>query len=203
MMLGQARFFREFEQLPALEERLDSAAAAQVRTLMSRSRLAALFARDWAVQRHDIDPEEVMVAALLHDSAHLLGALCAMPMDIQPAAAEALRTELFARLELPGLVAELNGDAAAPNARVVNVRLACLLAQHCLAGWPRQPIEDDLAQLQRFLRTSQPQAWERVRRIALAAAREWHYYGTLPALALLPFVAAESSSVADDAGCGI
>jgi hypothetical protein len=203
MMLGQARFFREFEQLPTLEERLDSAAAAQVRALMSRSRLAALFARDWAVQRHDVDPEEVMVAALLHDSVHLLSALCAMPMDIEPATTEALRTQLLAQLELPGLVAELNADAAVPNARVVNVRLACLFAEHCHAGWPRPPIEDDLAQLQRFLRTSPPQAWERVRRTALAAAREWHYYGTLPALALLPFVAAESSAAADEAGCGI
>jgi hypothetical protein len=203
MMLGQVRFFREFEGLPRLEERLDGTALGRVRALMSRSRLAALFARDWALQRHDIDPEEVMVAALLHDSAHLLRALCAMPADVESAVAEELRAQLLARLELPGLVAELNDAAAAPNARVVNVRLACLLARHCHAGWPRQPIEDDLVQLQRFLRTSQPQAWDRVRRIALAAAREWHYYATPPALALLPFVTDEPSSAADEPGCGI
>ena len=203
MMLGQARFFREFEQLPTLEERLDGAALEQVRALMSRSRLAALFARDWARERHDIDPEEVMVAALLHDCVYLLRALCAEPADVESAVAEELRVQLFARLELPGLIAELNDDAAAPNPRVVNVRLACLLARHCDAGWPCEPIEDDLAQLQRFLRTSPPQAWERVRRIALAAAGEWHYYGTLPALARLPFVADESSSAGDDARPGI
>ncbi|MGH8667066.1 MAG: HDOD domain-containing protein [Burkholderiales bacterium] len=203
MMLGQARFFREFEQLPTLEERLDGAVLEQVRALMSRSRLAALFARDWALQRHDIDPEEIMVAALLHDSAHLLLVLCAMPVDVESSLADQLRAQLLARLEVPGLVAELNDETAAPNPRVVNVRLACVLARHCYAGWPSAPIQDDLAQLQRFLRTSQPQAWERVRKIALAAAREWDYYRTLPALALLPFVADESSSVAADPGCGI
>jgi hypothetical protein len=203
MMLGQARFFREFEALPALEDRLDGGALDRVRLTMSRSRLAALFARDFAVQRHDIDPEEVMVAALLHDIAHVLFALAAPALDVDPSALDAQRCGLLARLEVPGLVAELNEDAAAPNSRVANVQLACRLARHCHAGWPERAIQDDLAELQRFLRTSEPQAWERVRRIALAAAREWRYYQTPPGAALPPFIADESSAAGDDARFGI
>jgi hypothetical protein len=203
MMLGQARFFREFEQLPLLEDRLDGAALDRVRLHLSRSRLAALFARDFAVQRHDIDPEEVMVAALLHDIAHVLFALAAPAVDVEPSALDEQRSGLLARLEVPGLVAELNEDAAAPNPRVANVQLACRLARHCHAGWPEGPIQDDLDELQRFLRSSEPQAWERVRRIALVAAREWRYYQTPPGAALPPFIADESSSAGDDARFGI
>jgi hypothetical protein len=160
-------------------------------------------ARDWALQRHDIDPEEVMVAALLHDSAHLLLLLSANAVAMDASMPDELRSRLLARLEVPGLVAELNDATVAANPRAVNVRLACRLARHCHAGWEHGAIQDDLQELQRYLRSSQSQAWERVRRIALAHAREWHYYQVLPALALLPFIADESSSAGDDARMGI
>ncbi len=203
MMLGQARFFREFESLPAIEDRLEDDRVDYVRRLMIRSRLAALLARDWAVQRHDMDPEEVMVAALLHDVPKLLLALAGTPLDIATATPPQLRAELFARLEIPGLVAELNDAASANNPRGLNVRLACQLARHCHGGWPAEALRADLAELQRLLRTSEPQAWERVRRTVLAAAREWRYYGALPAAAHMPFQYDETSSVNDDIGSGI
>lgn len=204
MMLGQARFFREFEHVPVLEECLGGEPMEQMRSLMSRSRLAALFARDWAVQRHDIDPEEVMVAALLHDSAQLLLPLCTVPAQDAPTERDELRTRLLARLDVPGLVAELNDDTATANPRSENVRLAWSTAQHCHAGWAANAIRDDLARLQRLLRTSESRAWERLRRTALNAAREWDYYATPPAAALMPFVDAESAAaVIDDAGSSI
>jgi hypothetical protein len=190
IMLGQARFFREFEQLPVLEEQVEAGALEAIRALMSRARLAALLARDWAVQRHDIDPEEVMVAALLHDVPELLHGLTAgaayCPVDT-PAE---LRARLFARLEVPGLVAQLNDEEPVHNVRVVNVHLACELARHCHGGWDAQAIATDLAGVQRFLRTSEAQAWGRVRKVVLLAAHEWHYYQWLPAAAHMPFMAA-------------
>lgn len=203
MMLGQARFFREFEELPAIEDRLDAAAVDSVRALMIRSRLSALLARDWAVQRHDIDPEEVMVAALLHDVPKLLRVLAGTAVDISCPTPGELRAQLFARLQIPGLVAELNDDGPVHNPRVVNVHLACRLARHCHGGWPPQAVRSDLAELQRFLRTSEPQAWERVRRTVLVAAREWRYYQVLPAAAQMRFVCDEISSASDDIGFGI
>ena len=188
IMLGQARFFREFQQLPVLEDQVEPDALAVIRGLMSRARLAALLARDWALLRHDIDPEEVMVAALLHDTPELLHALAlragCLPMQSQPD----LRARLFARLEVPGLVAELNDDEPVHSVRVVNVRLACELACHCHEGWNAQAIATDLAAVQRFLRTSETQAWERVRKVVLLAAREWHYYQSPPAAAHMPFI---------------
>jgi hypothetical protein len=188
-MLGQARFFREFQVLPLIEDQCSGAALAALLSLMSRARLAALLARDWAVQRHDVDPEEVMVAALLHDIPELLLALQGDADAGAAVVSAAQRAELFARLDVPGLVAELNAEEPVHNPRVVNVHLACQLARHCHDGWPAAAIAADLTELQRFLRTSEPQAWERVRRPVLAAAAEWPSYGCLPAAASLPLIA--------------
>ncbi|MCC6535488.1 MAG: HDOD domain-containing protein [Burkholderiales bacterium] len=192
MMLGLARFFREFAALPALEAPLATApqAAEVAHALMSRARLAALYARDWALQRHDLDPEQIMVAALLHDLAELL-ALLRWPRGragYPGPGALGSRAGLHARLGLPNLVAELAEDSDIASPRRLNVQLACDLARHCAHGWQDVALADDLARVQRLLHISAAEVWARVRRTALAAAREWRYYGVRPAAAYLPLM---------------
>lgn len=192
MMLGQVRFFREFRKLPVLDDTLapQPAALARIRSGMSRARLAALLARDWAVHRHDMDPEEVMVAALVHDIADLLAILCwpATEVGWSSSAAAELRLRLFEHLGLPGLIRDLAQDASEHDARVLNVRYACDLARHCAHGWFDPAIAADLANAQRLLHISPPEIWERVRRTVLAAAREWMHYGVRPAASFLPLL---------------
>ena len=177
MMLGQARFFREFQKRPMVDAQLKAhpRAVALIHAGMSRARLAALFARDWANYRHDMDPEEVMVAALLHDITELLVVLWQPGSDGQLPAAVAveLRQGLFEQLGLPGLIRDLARDDSDLDARVLNVRYACDLARHCAYGWFDPAITVDLANAQRLLHISAPEMWERVRRVVLAAAREW------------------------------
>ena len=74
MMHGIARFFREFEQLSALEDALASNPSALDGALavVSRAYHAAVNARNFAALRHDMEGEEVTVSALLHDLAELL-----------------------------------------------------------------------------------------------------------------------------------
>lgn len=193
MMLGHTRFFREFADLPVLEEALDlhPEALAAIRAGMSRSRLAALLARDWAAQRHDMDPEEVMVAALVHDVPELLATLCdpSGRAGLPAASAVELRLALFEGLGLPGLIRDLARDDGELNPRVLNVRYACDLARHCAQGWFDPAIDTDIAHVQRLLHISLPELWERVRRVVLAAAREWRFYGVRPAAAYLPLIA--------------
>jgi hypothetical protein len=193
MMLGLARFFREFCALPILEDHpgLGPHASWCVRAAMSESRLAALLARDWAAQRNDLDPEEVMVAALLHDVAAPLALLCGKGTqgEARPPDLLAVRPQLFARLGLPGLIRQLSEDDESLDPRVLNVRFACGLARHCAAGWHDPAIAQDLAAVQRLLRISATEAWERVRRTALQAAREWQVFGVLPAASYLPMLA--------------
>jgi hypothetical protein len=182
MMLGQARFFREFSPMPILEDRADlgPSTLVRVRAAMSQSRLAALFARDWAVHRHDLDPEEVMVAALLHDVAELLVLLWGR--EAAPASTLApLRAPLFQSLDLPGLIRHLTEADESHNSRVLVVRLACDLARRCSLGWHGEAIAHNLAQTQKLLHISAPELWERVRRVALQAAREWTLYEVRPA----------------------
>ena len=189
MMLGLQRFFREFAALPSIEDVLADAAdrIAGVHAMASRMRLGALFARDWAAQRHDIDPEEVMVAALVHDVVELL-AECEW-RGHAPAfsgeASSALRSALFDRLGLPGLLAELTCEGDVPQPRVLNVSLACALARSCAGGWNDPAIEETLARVQRLLHISQAELWGRVRRVALQAAQEWRFYAIRPAAAYL------------------
>jgi len=185
MMLGHARFFREFQALPVIEDAVGGTGERlhAIRTEMSCARLAALLARDWAVQRHDMDPEEVMVGALMHDITELL-ALLRFPEGAAVLGGDVhaeVRNGLFARLGLPGLIAELTDDAAAGQPRVANVRLACRLARDLMLDWYHPRVADDLADVQRLLRISAVEIWERVRRVALQAAREWRFYDVVPA----------------------
>lgn len=189
MMLGQTRFFREFKKLSVVDAHFKAhpRAVARIHAGMSRARLAGMFARDWANHRHDIDPEEVMVAALLHDIADLLIVLWHPEAEqpLPPAVAADLRTRLFEHLGLPGLIRELAQDEGEMNARVLNVRYACDLARHCAFGWSDPAITVDLANAQRLLHISPPELWERVRRVVLAAAREWQHYRIRPSAAYL------------------
>lgn len=189
MMLGQARFFREFRKLPVVDVHLAAhpRAVGRIHAGMSRARLAALFARDWAHHRHDMDPEEVMVAALLHDITELLAVLWqpAAEEPVSPVAVDDLRLHLFEQLGLPGLIRDLARDGSDLDARVLNVRYACDLARHCAYGWFDPAIQVDLAHAQRLLHISAPEMWERVRRVVLAAAREWMHYRIRPSAAYL------------------
>jgi len=188
MMLGQARFFREFDHLGVLDESIgrDAAASVRARELLSQSRLAALFARDWALHRHDIDPEEVMVAALMHGIPDILITLRSAILGSAPSAWHELRGVLLAQLNLPRLIHQLTDEAPSHDSRLLNVRLACRLARHCSEGWDQARIADDLDSVHRVLHISVAELWERVRRILLQAAREWRTYDVRPAAAYLP-----------------
>jgi hypothetical protein len=192
MMLGQARFFRAFEALPALEERLHGERVQRILRFATRARLAALLARDWAVQRHDVEPEEIMVAALLHTIPDALALLAGISLPTARAAHAVLHARLFAALQVPGIAARMHEQAPPLDVRCWNAQLACRLAYHADEAWQRAAIAADLEELQRFLHAPAAPAWERVRKPLLAAAREWHYYGTLPVAAGMPFVVADA-----------
>ena len=190
MMLGLQRFFREFRALPAIEDVLIDRpeTLTGVYAAASRMRMASLLARDWATQRHDIDPEEVMVAALVHDVMELLVA-CEWrgdPPALTTEESDALRAALFSRLGLPGLLAELTCEGETLPTRVLNVSLACALARCCATGWNEPCLDETLARVRRVLHTSEVELWARVRKVALQAAREWRFYSTRPAAAYLP-----------------
>jgi HD-like signal output (HDOD) protein len=192
MMLGQERFFRAFEKLPVLEQQVDGERLQRLLELASRARLAALLARDWAGSRHDVEPEEVMVAALLHTIPESLALLSGSTLAQTDDDHAALCGPLMRALAVTGLPSQMYERIDAPDVRRWNAQLACRLARHLCEGWAREAVAAGLAELQRLLRGSETQAWERVRRPLLVAAREWHYYGVPPAAANMLLAASES-----------
>jgi HD-like signal output (HDOD) protein len=189
MMIGVTPFFKKFEALPLVEDTLGEHPQALIGLLrvITRSRLASFFARDWAVLRHDLDAEEITVAALLHDTAEIL-LWCFAPalmmhirsMQEQDRAlrsataqqavlgitASELQLALARAWHLPELLQNLMDDAHAEHPRVRNVACAVDLARHSANGWDDPALPDDLAAISKLLGISRDTLLDRIGRIA-------------------------------------
>ena len=211
MMLGVAPFFRYFAQLETLQSRLarHPVALDGAMAVCSRARHAALYARDWAVVRHDLEVDEVTVAALLHDLAELL-LWCIAPefalkvrdrqrenARLRSAAAQRdvlgtsladVQLELAREWQLPALLHDLMDDHHGFKPRVLNVTLATAVARHSAQGWDDPALPDDYATVGRLIGQSPQSARDRIVRVAVKAARDWRWYGVTPAAAWLPLI---------------
>ena len=167
MMSGIEPFFRRFEDLPTVEGMLkgeDQHALLGVLQVIRRAQRAADYAQEWAIWRHDINMEEVRIAALLHDLTEIL-VWCFAPrlgLDIrnlqieQPTMRSAdaqkrvldltfqdIQLELCKVWHLPDLLLHLIDDTNGNQARVKNVALAVRLARHSSHGWDDPALPDD------------------------------------------------------------
>lgn len=178
MMLGILPFFRDFAELPSVEDRLKSHPQALLGLLkaIQRARRAAHWARDWAVLRRDVDVHEIVLAALLHDLAELCMWLFAPTLalrvrdaqlahpdqrsaDVQTAIygvpLHQLKLALASAWRLPALILQLIDHRQADNPRVRNVKLAVDLARHSASGWDNPALPDDFAAIRELLHINQ------------------------------------------------
>jgi HD-like signal output (HDOD) protein len=175
LMLGLDTFFSKIDMHPLLEDILKSNAVGLPPALrvIHRSHCASGYAKDWAVQLHDLHYEEVRIAALLHDIAEIL-MWCFAPQamleirDIQQkdkmqrshAVQEQvlgfslfeLQKELAINWKLPELLLTLMNDSNAQLPRVRNVVLAVNLARHSSNGWNDAALPDDYRDIGELLR---------------------------------------------------
>lgn len=188
MMIGITPFFAKFENLPLVEDSLKEHPQALIGLLrvIARARHASLFASDWAVLRHDLDIDEVTIAALLHDSAEILlwcfaptlmlaiRALLAENPGMRSAAAQQavlgihgteLQLALAKAWRLPELLQRLMDDNHAEHPRVRNVIHAVNLARHSANGWNDPAVPGDLAEIGKLLGISDAFLMERLRRL--------------------------------------
>ncbi|MHB1590232.1 MAG: HDOD domain-containing protein [Sulfuricella sp.] len=213
MMIGTTPFFRQFTEQPLIEENLADYPQAMegMMQVMSRARHAALYALDWSALRHDVDTDEVVIAALLHDLAEML-LWCFAPgqmLEIRdrkrrdPALRSAtaqqealsfriieLQIALASTWHLPKLLLSLMDESHVELPRTRCVALAVALARHSANGWSDAALPDDFAAIRDFLKISPDEVWERVRHTALQSAKDWEWYGVPPAAAWLPMQAA-------------
>ena len=211
MMHGVAPFFRQFRDLPTLEDALAGHPLALRGALrvIGRSYHAAVNARHFAALRNDMEGDEVMLSALLHDLAELLlwcvAPEAAIQIERMLACARGLRSSSAQRVtlgfplddlqlllaqawRLPRLLQALMDLRQASTYRVRTVQLSLAIARHSAHGWYDPALSDDYAGLHKLLSLPIDQAIRRVRHCALLAGRAWKLFGVQPAATWLPML---------------
>lgn len=186
MMIGIQPFFRAFAGSPTLEEQLSAHPQALLGALnvIRWTRKAAHLARDWALLRHDLEVDEITVAALLRQATDIMFWIFASPLaervhemqqqdaSLRSAAAQRqvlgtsereIQRGLVRIWKLPELLITLMDEADAANPRVRNVRLAIDFARHLSqGGWDNPALPDDLREIERLLRMTRAQVLQRL-----------------------------------------
>ena len=174
MMLGIEPFFRKFESPTTIETVLkgEPQALLGVLQVIRRVQRASRYAHEWAFERHDMNIEEVALAALLHDLSEILLWCFAPKLAIE--IRDRLQADKTARSvtmqqqvlgfplfdlqlalckawHLPELLNTLMDDANAHLPRVQNVILAVNLARHSINDWGNAALPDDFAAIEKLL----------------------------------------------------
>lgn len=211
MMHGVGPFFRQFDQPLVLEDVLAQhpEALTGARAVISRAYQAALTARHFSALRHDMETEEVTIAALLHDLSEML-MWCTIPEvmlqlermlachpGLRSAAAQRvvlgfslaeLQLALAHQWRLPQLLQRLMDDAHSDHARVQTVRYSVALARHSAHGWHDAALPDDYKGLEKVVGLPPDQVRRALRQCVLQAARNWRAYGVQPAASWIPML---------------
>lgn len=177
MMLGIEPFFAKFREFPTIENMLGDQPQALLGTLqlIRRVQRAAHYAHEWAIWRHDLNIEEVTIAALLHDLAEVL-LWCFAPtlaldirqrqkadktlrsvavqQDVLGISLLDLQLALCRAWHLPALLANLIDGSDTSVPRIRNVTLAVDLARHSANGWNDAALPDDFAAIENLLHLS-------------------------------------------------
>lgn len=174
MMLGVEPFFEKFGELPTIEGMLGGNPPAMLGTLqlIRRVQRAAHYAHEWAIWRHDVNVEEVTIAALLHDLAEILlwcfAPRLALEIRNRQKADKTLRSNavqaevlgvtllelqlaLCRAWHLPELLANLIDGSDTSVPRIRNVTLAVDLARHSANGWNDAALPDDFSAIENLL----------------------------------------------------
>lgn len=186
LMIGVTPFFRDFSNMPLVEEHLQEHPKALLGVLkvIKRARHAAHYARDWGLMRKDLDVDEITVAALLHDTAELLMWCFAPTLALQvrelQSADKTLRSfaaqnqvygitlhdlqiDLARAWHLPSLLIEMmNHKDEEESARERNVRLAVDLARHSANGWDDAALPDDYKAISELLHINQETLYKKL-----------------------------------------
>jgi len=221
MMHGIGPFFREFDKPLILEEVLAKhpRALAGTRAVISRAYQAAITARHFSAMRHDMEAEEVTIAALLHDLAEML-IWCTVPEvslqlermqvchpGLRSAAAQRvvlgfaladLQLALAREWRLPQLLQSLMNDAHSDHPRVKTVRYSVALARHSAHGWHDPALPDDYNGLEKLVGMPSERVRRALRHCVVQAARNWRTYGVRPAAAWIPLLPGDWPTQTDE-----
>ena len=211
MMPGLTSFFAEMKSLQAIEDQMAGQPHALEGALrvISRATHAGSYARSFSALRHDMESDEVVTSALLHDLGELLLWNVAPGIAVQiehmtrhhrglrSATAQRaclgfelveLQLALAKEWKLPALLQSLMDDHHADTPRVTTVALSVALARHSANGWGDEALPSDYTAIQKLVNLPPANAMRYIRQAALIAAHTWNFTGIRPAAAWLPLL---------------
>ncbi|TAH41843.1 MAG: HDOD domain-containing protein [Betaproteobacteria bacterium] len=185
MMMGVVPFFDTFAELDTVEDTLRAHPRALIGVLkvIANARRAADYARDWAVVRHDVDPNEITVAALLREATEIVCWVFAPELTqrvyamqhadrglrsavaqrtVFGATANEIQLGLIRAWRLPELLVHLLDETQDGNPRVRTVKLAADFARHVAHGWDDAALPDDIGALEGLLHLSREPLLQRI-----------------------------------------
>lgn len=174
IMLGIQPFFEAFKDLTTVEDTLATHPRALIGVLkvIGRARKAAQYARDWAVIRHDLDVDEITVAALLHEATDIVCWIYAPELtlrthamqdadrtlrsavaqrDVFGATAHDIQLALIRAWKMPELLVHLLDEKQFDHPRIRTITFACNFARHVSRGWGDAALPDDIADISKLL----------------------------------------------------
>jgi HD-like signal output (HDOD) protein len=175
IMMGIMPFFGAFSNMPTVEDALASRPQALLGLLrvVGRACKAARYARDWAVIQHDLNVNEITIAALLYEAAEMTCWINAPDLiqrvfdmqrnnrELRSAAtqrevfgitAQELQLALIRVWRLPKLLVRLFDASQTNNPRVRTITLAVDLVRHTAHGWDNKALPDDISKIHALLR---------------------------------------------------
>lgn len=218
MLMGTDRVQQLTKGIPQVEDTLHGQAKAGFSHAACRAFHAAFQAWDWAHIKNDHAPEEIFLAALLHDIAELAlwvaaperihrlrGLIFKDRLHTDEAQYIALGESLehFSRQiasswHLPPLVQEALRPENANNPRVQGVMLAVQLSRAAERGWHTEKMQSTLELISEYLGSPLDNTISHIHSNAVRAARETSFYGARPAAALLPLLPGDDHVIIND-----
>lgn len=185
MMMGVKPFFDLFNDLPTLEDTLSDMPKALIGALrvIGRAKRVSQYARDWAILRHDLDVDEITVAALLQETTEILCWIFAPELTqrvyglqqadrtMRSSVAQNIvfgvtETEIQLALihewKLPKLLVQLMDETQVDHPRVRTIRLAWRFTRHVMRGWDDPAIPSDIEDIVKLLPIGRQQLLERL-----------------------------------------
>ena len=208
LMIGITGFFRAFGESTLLENKLaqNNEAIEACHQTCSRAFFASQLAEAMGKYRRDIDPNEVAMAALLHETAEILlwqvapelmseieinmwsdSALKSkhIQKQILGCTINELQQQLSMQWRLPEILTHLVDENFFEEPRVRIVQLATAIARHSEWSWNKENNIKDLAECAYFLKISAEEAHQIIIKTSIQTAKHWIWYEVQPAAARL------------------
>jgi HD-like signal output (HDOD) protein len=215
MMIGVNAMRALTKEYPTIEPPGNSAAEKGYMRIVARAYHVAYQAYDWAVQRGDMTPKEIFVAAFLRDigamtlwlyageqmqAIHELKWEKQVPDDeaqyvVLGFSQEQLGQRLAELWSLPEMVSECLQAEDAHNPRALTVKLANQMVHLSETGWYTDEMVECLESVAKLLDISYDDVVKRVHKNAIEVARETALYDVSPSATLLPMTSAEWPTV--------